>query len=99
MNIQNMIKQAQKMQLDMSKIKEEIDKKIFPGKYLGVEVEVNGKKEILRINIDKNLTLNKEDIEVLEDMVMVAINNTFKLVDKEIEEKLGKVSGGLSSLF
>lgn len=99
MNIQNMMKQVQKVQQDMLKVKEEIDKKLFPGKYSFVEVEVNGKKEVLKINIDKDIKLEEDDLEMLEDILVVAINDAFKKVDKEIEEKMGKYGKGLPGLF
>jgi nucleoid-associated protein EbfC len=99
MNIQAMMKQAQKMQEEMIKIKEEIDKKIFPGKYSFVEIEVNGKKELLKVKIDRNMKLSADDLEMLEDMIVVAVNEAFKKVDKETEEKMGKFNTGLQGLM
>jgi nucleoid-associated protein EbfC len=99
MNIQNMMKQAQKMQQDMINVQEEINKKIFPGKYSFVDVEVNGKKEILKIKIDSTFEMKKDDLEMLEDILLVAINNAFKNVDREVEEKMGKFSNGLPNIF
>jgi DNA-binding YbaB/EbfC family protein len=98
MNIQNMMKQVKKMQQEMMKEKEEIEKKLFPGKYSFVNVEVNGKKEVVKINIDKDFKLEK-DIEMLEDILLVAINDALKKVDIEIEEKLGKYGKGLQGLL
>lgn len=100
MNIQAMMKQAQKLQQDMMKTKEEIDKKIFPGKYSFVEVEVNGKKELLKVTIDKNTKLaDSEDIEMLEDMIVLAVNDAMKKVDAEMESKMGRFGSGLSGLM
>lgn len=100
MNIQAMMKQAQKLQQDMMKTKEEINQKIFPGKYSSVEVEVNGKKELLKVTIDRDMEVNgKEDIEILEDMIVVAVNDALKKVDQETEEKMGKYGSGLSGLL
>lgn len=99
MNVQNMMKQVQKMQQEMEKSKEEIDKKLFPGKYSFVKVEVNGKKEVVKINIDKENKLDEEDLEMLEDILVVALNDALKKVDKEIEEKMSKYSKGLPGLF
>ena len=98
MDIQNMLRQAQKIQQDMLKIKKEIEEKIFPGKYSNIEVEVNGKKELVRVKIDRNFNLEKDDFEMLEDMIVVAVNDAMKKVDKEIEEKMGKF-GNISGLF
>ncbi len=99
MNIQAIMKQAQKMQNDVMKSKEEINKKVFKESYSNVNVEVNGKKEVLKIEINKDMEIDKEDIEMLEDMILVAINNAFKKVDEETEKVLGKYGSGLSGLM
>lgn len=99
MNIQAMMKQAQKMQQDMLKTKEEIDAKIFPGKYSFVEVRVNGKKEILEVIFDKDFKLDNTDVEMLQDVIVVAINDALKKVDAEIEQKMGKYGSGLTGLM
>ena len=99
MNIQAMMKQAQKMQNDIMKEKEAIDKMIFTESYSSVTVSVNGKKEIIKIEIDKDMDLDKDDIEMLEDMILVAINNAMKQVDVATEKKLGKYGQGLNGLI
>jgi DNA-binding YbaB/EbfC family protein len=99
MNIQAMMKQAQKLQQEMMNTKEEIDKKIFPGKYSVVEVEVNGKKELLKVKIDNNFKLEEGDFEMLEDMIVLAVNDALKKVDAEVENKMGKYGSGLSGLM
>lgn len=91
MNMQALMKQAQNLQRDMMKTKEEIDKKNFEYKNSIVEVKVNGKKEILSIKISAD-ELDKDDIEAIEDMVLVAINAVFKEVDKYTEERMSKFS-------
>jgi nucleoid-associated protein EbfC len=93
------MKQAQKIQQDINKTKAEIDKKIFPGKYSYVEVEMNGKKELLKVKIDRDLELTFEDIEMLEDMIVVAVNDAIKKIDIEIAEKIGKFGAGLQGLI
>lgn len=99
MNIQAMMKQAQKLQEEMLKTKEEIDSKIFPGKYSFVDVEVNGKKELLKVIIDKEIKLDDEDREMLEDIIVLAVNDAFKKVDAELENKMGKYGSGLTGLM
>ncbi len=99
MNIQAMMKQAQKLQQEMIKTKGEIDAKIFPGKYSFVDVEVNGKKEVLKLTINKNEELDVDDIEMLQDIVVLAVNDALKKVDAEIESKMGKYGSGLSGLM
>ena len=99
MNIQAIMKQAQKMQKDMLKEKEAIDKMLFTEKHSIVEVTVNGSKEIQKINIDKEIDLEKDDLETLEDAIMIAINNAFKKVDEQTEKTMGKYGQGLSGLM
>ena len=93
-----MMKQAQKLQKDMMKQKEEIDNMTFIGKSSFVTVEMNGTKEILKVKIDSE-NLEKDDIEIVEDMIMVATNDAMKQVDKVTEEKLGKYTQGMPGLF
>ncbi len=70
----------------------------FTGKSEMVEVVFNGKKEMLSIKIlNKNLT--SEDLEILEDMIVLASKDAISKVDKEIEEKLGSLGSGLGGLF
>lgn len=93
MNMQAMMQQAQKIQKEISKIKEELNEKTFEASKSFVTVTINGKKEILKIKINKD-SFDKEDVEMLEDLVMVAANDAFKEVDKETESKLGKYGMG-----
>lgn len=99
MNIQALMKQAQSMQKDMQKIEEEIEKTNFDGESSLVKVKVNGKKEILSITINNKENLEKDDLEILEDMIMVAINNAFKKVDELREQKMSKYSNMMPGLF
>lgn len=98
MNIQAMMKQAQKMQKDMLAAKEEIDKMVFEGKSSFVTVQVNGKKELVNITID-NESFDKDDIEMLQDMIVVSVNEAMKKVDEETEKKMGKFTQGMPGLF
>lgn len=99
MNIQAIMKQAQKMQKDVMKEKEELNNTIFKETSSFVTVEVNGNKEIKSIKISNDMDFDKDDIEMLEDTLMIAINNAFKKVDEETEKKLGKYGQGLSGLL
>ena len=98
MNIQAMMKQAQKLQKDMMNAKEEIEKMEFESKNSFVTVKGNGKKEITSIKIDSE-QLEKEDIEMLEDIMLIAVNDLIKQVDKVTEEKMGKYTQGMPGLF
>ena len=98
MNIQAMMKQAQKIQKDMMSAKNEIDNKIYEGKSSFVTVKVKGTKEIVEIKID-NEKIENDEIEMLQDILVVAFNDAMKKIDKETEEKLGKYTQGMPGLF
>ena len=98
MNIQAMMKQAQALQKNMMKEKEEIDNTVFEGKSSFVTVKVSGNKNIKSINID-NEQLDQDDIEMLQDMIVVAINNAMNEIEKVTEEKMGKYTKGMPGLF
>ncbi len=98
MNIQAMMKQAQALQKEMLKAKDEVDKAEFIGESSFVKVTVNGKKEIVKVEIENDETLELDDIAMLEDMFLLAVNNAMKMVDKMTEEKMGKF-GNIPGLF
>lgn len=90
MNMQAILKQAQSMQKDMLKIKDEIDKTVFVGESNLVKVEVYGTKKIKSIKINVEESLNSDEIEILEDMVLVALNSAIAQIDDTTEKKMGK---------
>ena len=98
MKIQAMMKQAQKLQKEMTETKSKIDEMEFTGKSSIVTVTVNGKKEVTKVKIDSN-QFDGDDIEMLEDMIMIAMNDAMKQVDQEIENKMGKYTQGMPGLF
>ncbi len=97
MNLQAIMKQAQAMQKDMMKAKEEVDNTVFTGESSFVKVEVKGTKEIIKITIDEDLS--DIDKDMLEDMIMIAINDAFKKVDKMMEQKLGRYANAIPGVF
>ena len=98
MNIQAMMKQAQKLQKDMMNAKDEVDNTDFEVTKSFVSVKAKGNKKIQSIKIDMD-SLEKEDVEVLEDLLQVAINELMDNIDKETEKKMGKFSAGMPGLF
>ena len=98
MNIQAMMKQAQKLQTDMMAAKEEINNTTYTCTSSFVTVKVKGDKKIESIKIDKD-SIDKEEIEIVEDMLVIAINNANKDIDKDTEAKLGKYTQGMPGLF
>ncbi|MBE6154841.1 MAG: YbaB/EbfC family nucleoid-associated protein [Firmicutes bacterium] len=99
MNMQSLMAQAQKMQRDLTKKKEEIDNTIFTGESEWVTVEMNGKKELKNIKIKFEGTIEEDDKEALEDMIKIAVNNATVKIDKEIESKMGGYGSALNGLF
>ena len=97
MNIQAMMKQAQAMQKDMMKIKDEVDNMEFTGESSLVKITVKGNKEVVKVDIDSN-GLESDDIEMLQDMIMIAINEANKKADEMLEKKMGKF-GNIPGLF
>lgn len=98
MNMQAIMKQAQKLQTDMMKAKEEINNTIYEASSSIVSVKMNGEKKLLEVKIDAE-ELEKEDIDMLSDMIVVAINEANKKINKDTETKLGKYTQGMPGLF
>ncbi len=98
MNIQAMMRQAQAIQKEMMKAKEEIDNKTYESTSSFVKVTMKGNKKIDSIAINKN-ELDSDDIEMLQDMLMVALNDAMQQIDKDTEQKLGKYTQGMPGLF
>ena len=100
MNMQALMKQAQAMQRDITNIKNEIDSSVFEGKSSLVTVQVKGTKEIIKVSIDEGAKdLVVDDLSMLEDMVVLALNDAFSKVDKTTEEKMGKYSSMMPGLM
>lgn len=98
MNIQAMMQQAEKLQKEILNTKKEIEDKTFSIKKEIVNVEVNGKKKIQKIEINK-ANFQIEDLEILEDMILLAINELFETIDKEMEQKLNKFGPGIKGMI
>ena len=100
MNMQALMKQAQAMQKEITSIKNEIDNTVFEGSSSFVNVKVKGTKEIVEIKIsDDAKEVVYDDISMLEDMIVVALNAAFASVDKVTEEKMGKYSNMMNGLM
>jgi len=98
MNIQAMMKQAQKLQKDMTDVKSVIDATEFEETTGNVTVKAMGNKTITAVKINME-EISNEDIEVLEDMVLLSVNSVLKKIDKETENKMGKFAQGMPGLF
>ena len=98
MNMQAMLKQAQALQKDMLKVKDEIDNSEFVSENSLVKVTLKGTKEVTKVEIKVEDSLDKDDVEMLQDMILVAINDANKKIDETTEKKMGKF-GNIPGLF
>ncbi len=98
----NMVRQAQKMQQDMLKMQAEMEAKEYAATSGGgmVTATVSGKHELLRLEIDPE-AVDPEDVEMLQDMVIAAVNEAVRKADAESAANMSKLTGGvnLGSLF
>ena len=97
MNPQAMMKQVQKIQKEMMKTQEEINNSEFEGKNSLVTVVLDGQKKLKKIKFDLE-NFDKDDIEMLEDMIVVAHNEAIDKIDKITEEKMGAYTKGLPNI-
>ncbi len=97
MNIQNLMAQAQRVQKDLERANNEIENTVFEGVSGAVKVTISGKNEVKSVVITDDSVLS--DKEMLEDMILIAVNDGLKKISKMKEEKMGKYTGGLGGLF
>ena len=97
MNMNQILKQAQAMQKDMMKTQEEVGKMTFTSTKDLVTVEVNGNRKVTKVTLSKDIDV--DDIEMLEDMILLATNDALSQAEAEMEKKLGKYSKGMPGLF
>ena len=100
MNMNNLMKQAQKMQAQMAATQEELEKKEFEVTSGGgaVKVVVTGKKMIKEITISPDV-VDPDDVEMLQDLVMTAVNEAIRQAEEVSANEMGKLTGGLGGLF
>jgi len=93
----NIMKQAQKLQAQMAKVQEEMATKTVETSVGGgmVKVVANGKQEIVSIKIEPEV-IDRDDPEMLEDMVLSAVNEALKKAQEMLSEEMGKLTGGLN---
>lgn len=98
MNMQAIMMQAKKMQKDIENTQKELESKVYEGKSQLVSVSMNGKHELLSVKIE-NKDLDKDDLEMLEDMILVAVNEATRNLENDKQEKLGKYNKILNGLM
>ncbi len=94
--MQGMLKQVQKMQAEMAKVQEELKNKTVSEESGGgmVRATVNGQKELIKLEINDEV-INVEDKEMLEDLIVAAVNKAIESAGKMAEEELSKVTAGM----
>ncbi len=96
-NMNNMMKQMQKMQKQMEDMQKQLEETEVESSSGGgaVTCKVNGKKEILALTIDKDV-VDPEDVEMLEDLVLAAVNGALRLSEEMMEREMKKITGGMN---
>jgi DNA-binding YbaB/EbfC family protein len=96
-NMQAMLRQAQKMQEDMANLQAELDEKVYDVSAGGgmVKVSINGKKEILAIDIKPDI-VDPDDIETLSDILVAAVNQAINQVETTNTAEMGKITGSMN---
>ncbi|MCS7230080.1 MAG: YbaB/EbfC family nucleoid-associated protein [Candidatus Kryptonium sp.] len=95
-DLKAIFKQIEKVQEELEKVQAELENKTVTEEVGGgmVKVTVNGKKEVVKIEIDKEV-VNPDDIEMLEDLLVAAVNKALQSADKMISEEIAKATSGL----
>ena len=98
-NFGNLMKQAQKMQQDMQKIQEQLKDKTVEASAGGgaITVVANGKKEIKEITIKPDV-VDPDDVEMLQDLVLAAVNEALRQAEEMANNEMGRVTGGLGGM-
>ena len=99
MNLNNLMKEAKKMQADLEKTQTEIAAKEFESTAGGgaITVKVSGKKVIKEIKLNKDI-VDPDDVEMLEDLIVAATNEAVRKCDEESQAQMAKITGGLGGL-
>ena len=97
MNQMQMMKQAQKMQQELLRMQEEQESKTYTAKAGGgmVAATVNGKHEVVGLQINPE-AVDPDDVEMLQDMVIAAVNEAMRTADAEAAQNMSKLTGGLN---
>lgn len=98
-NMNNLMKQAQKMQKQMEESTKELEAKEFSATAGGgaVEVTVSGKKEITKVKLAPEV-VDPDDIEMLEDLILAATNEALRKMEDETQSQMSKITGGLGGM-
>lgn len=101
MNMQRLMQEAQKMQAQLQKDQKELENTVYEGSSSLVTLKINGKYVVteVKINLPEGDSIEFDDKEMFEDMVMVAMNDALKKISNDKEKKMGKYGQGLAGLM
>ncbi|PKK97487.1 MAG: nucleoid-associated protein, YbaB/EbfC family [Tenericutes bacterium HGW-Tenericutes-3] len=91
----NMINKLKKMQKQMVEAQEQLERKEYFGKASGITVIMQGTRQVIDVQINPEML---EEVEMLQDAILLAVNDALKQIEKEQEETMGQFSGGLGGL-
>jgi len=99
-NMNNLMKQAQKMQRQMEEMQEEMESKTLETTSGGgaVKIVISGKKEIKSIELSPDI-VDPDDVEMLQDLIIAAVNEAVRQADEMTNREMGKITGGMNLPF
>ena len=99
-NMSNLMKQAQRMQRQMEESAKELETAEFTATAGGgaVEVTVTGKKEVTKVKLDPE-AVDPDDVEMLQDLVLAAVNEALRMADETMTSEMNRVTGGMNLGF
>lgn len=100
MNMNNLMKQYQKMQKKLEETQEELAKKEYTGQAGGgaVKIVISGEKKVLKVSLNKD-AVDSEDVETLEEMIALAVNQALTEIEKDSSQEMGRLTGGMGLGF
>ena len=100
MNMNNLMKQYQKMQKKLEETQEELAKKEYTGQAGGgaVKIVISGEKKVLKVSLNKD-AVDPEDVETLEEMIALAVNQALTEIEKDSSQEMGRLTGGMGLGF
>ena len=98
MNMQKLMMEAQKMQKKLQNEQKELENSTYEGSSSLVNIVINGKKEVKSVKLNIDDEISNDDIEMLEDMILVAVNDANKKIDDATDKKMSKF-GNIPGLF
>ncbi|WP_456088927.1 YbaB/EbfC family nucleoid-associated protein [Oribacterium parvum] len=100
MNMNNLMKQYQKMQKKLEETQEELAKKEYTGQAGGgaVKIVISGEKKVLKVSLNKD-AVDPEDVEALEEMIALAVNQALTEIEKDSSQEMGRLTGGMGLGF